>query len=418
MEKKQVLINNLYALRAGLSVISEQKDEVDKEQAEYVKQKNSVNYELYQAIMDNFRCNIGQPYKLEVIQDGAAYEVAPLDFFEITDCPESYMLKNDPRAFPKKDAASFTYGLTAREEIMLYYGNEFDRQIDSGEIEAKIQARVDAYKKQIENCEEAIVKEKESVKKRTKKRRAFGIVFLTIAAILIVLGVVGSNIFGSAFPIVRIVLFVVGAILFLVGLIRSLSRANDDLVKSYSKTVAELTEELNKKLAIITMIKNREAEYAKLKDATNGAIQQHQTVCDNVYKVLNNQYGSIVDVRDWKYLDLIIYYLETGRADTMKEALQQLDKERQTKRIVGAIKTATAAICNTIHSEMSELRSTIQTGFAGLQQSIDSGFAQLSAIGQAQLEQMSLANALQAKANTTSEQLANDVAYMRKKLTY
>ena len=37
---------------------------------------------------------------------------------------------------------------------------------------------------------------------------------------------------------------------------------------------------------------------------------------------------------DWSNLDLIIYYLETNRADTIKEALQLLDEEIRTLVLV------------------------------------------------------------------------------------
>lgn len=43
---------------------------------------------------------------------------------------------------------------------------------------------------------------------------------------------------------------------------------------------------------------------------------------------LENAYGDILDSRDWDKLDKIIYLLETHRADTVKEALQLIDRER------------------------------------------------------------------------------------------
>lgn len=43
---------------------------------------------------------------------------------------------------------------------------------------------------------------------------------------------------------------------------------------------------------------------------------------------LENAYGDILDSRDWDKLDKIIYLLETYRADSVKEALQLIDRER------------------------------------------------------------------------------------------
>lgn len=48
----------------------------------------------------------------------------------------------------------------------------------------------------------------------------------------------------------------------------------------------------------------------------------------DVKKALDNSYGDILDSRDWDKLDKIIYLLETHRADTVKEALQLIDRER------------------------------------------------------------------------------------------
>lgn len=159
-------------------------------------------------------------------------------------------------------------------------------------------------------------------------------------------------------------------------------------------------------------------QYRACKRDANKLIEPKMQLHNAAYNALVETYAGVLDQRDWPYLDLLIYYFETDRAGTMREALQQLDRERQTQQIVGTIQTATMTICRTIQEEMSVLRGTIQMGFAALQTSIDRGFAQMNAIGQAQLEQLSLANALRAKANATSEQLMRDVSYMKSKLTY
>lgn len=85
-----------------------------------------------------------------------------------------------------------------------------------------------------------------------------------------------------------------------------------------------------------------------------------------IYDSLVKQYKSVLDIRDWKYLDLIIFYFETGRADTLKEALQQVDRQVQTNEIIKAVKSASASICKTIESSMSSLEDTIAIGFNNL----------------------------------------------------
>ncbi|MDE7082381.1 MAG: hypothetical protein K2O89_01595 [Clostridia bacterium] len=49
----------------------------------------------------------------------------------------------------------------------------------------------------------------------------------------------------------------------------------------------------------------------------------------DVKMTLENTYGDILNYRDWDKLDMIIYLLETYRADTIKEALQLIDREQQ-----------------------------------------------------------------------------------------
>ncbi len=56
------------------------------------------------------------------------------------------------------------------------------------------------------------------------------------------------------------------------------------------------------------------------------ASENGMTLDDSVK--LENAYGDILDSRDWDKLDKIIYLLETYRADSVKEALQLIDRER------------------------------------------------------------------------------------------
>ena len=56
-----------------------------------------------------------------------------------------------------------------------------------------------------------------------------------------------------------------------------------------------------------------------------------------MYERLVAQFKSVLDIRDWKYIDLIIFYFESGRADTLKESLQQVDRPVQTDEILKEI---------------------------------------------------------------------------------
>ncbi len=85
-----------------------------------------------------------------------------------------------------------------------------------------------------------------------------------------------------------------------------------------------------------------------------------------MYERLVAQFKSVLDIRDWKYIDLIIFYFESGRADTLKESLQQVDRRVQTDEIVKEIRIAGQNISATIRMSMNELRGDLNKSFAKL----------------------------------------------------
>lgn len=74
---------------------------------------------------------------------------------------------------------------------------------------------------------------------------------------------------------------------------------------------------------------------------------------------LASAFTPTIDLRDWENLDLVIFYMETGRADTIKEALQQVDRQRQNNAIIDAIGLATKQISATISNGMLALGMTV-----------------------------------------------------------
>lgn len=149
-----------------------------------------------------------------------------------------------------------------------------------------------------------------------------------------------------------------------------------------------------------------------LKSIENGYGEQSQKISQNLsdslkevkgtygklYSVLEREFSALLDPRDWKYTDLVIFYFETGRAETMKEALQLVEREVQTQRIVGAIEIASERVCR-----------TITTAAATISAQLNVISAQLGAV----IRQQEMQNALLAKASTTSEQLMSDVQYIK-----
>lgn len=79
-----------------------------------------------------------------------------------------------------------------------------------------------------------------------------------------------------------------------------------------------------------------------------------------IYSSLESQFSCILDTRDWESLDFIIYLLETGRAESVKEALQQLDFHRQTDKIAEAVNNASRSICDRISTANKDIEKAIE----------------------------------------------------------
>lgn len=129
------------------------------------------------------------------------------------------------------------------------------------------------------------------------------------------------------------------------------------------------------------------------------SLRQVKTTYEKLYSVLEKEYSALLDPRDWKYVDLVIFYFETGRAETMKEALQLVEREVQTQRIVGAIEMASERVCR-----------TITTAAVVISTQLNVISAQLGTV----VRQQEIQNALLAKANTTSEQLMSDAQFIKR----
>lgn len=197
-------------------------------------------------------------------------------------------------------------------------------------------------------------------------------------------------------------------------------------------------EEYNNSIADIQIV--NENLYAQKKD-TEIQIEQHVSELTNsisavvkeatLYnKVLVNEYTSLLNPADWHNTDLCIFYLQTGRADSIKECLLLADRQRQNDEIVGTIKAAGDRICGEIRSGFTALGSTMVACINALSMQIDSLGNSLSAqhndtmnalsiienSNTALLSATQLNNALQAKANETSEALLRDYKYVQNRM--
>ena len=100
-----------------------------------------------------------------------------------------------------------------------------------------------------------------------------------------------------------------------------------------------------------------------------------------IKQALISTYNPILNVSDWGSLDNILYYLITNRADSVKEALQLMDRQNQTNAITDAISSAGSSISGAITQGFNELQSSLSTHFKNLSTKISSIESSIEAVG-------------------------------------
>lgn len=155
----------------------------------------------------------------------------------------------------------------------------------------------------------------------------------------------------------------------------------------------------------------------------------------DMQSTLETNYMSVIMQSDWENIDMVIYYLSTGRADDLKEALQLYDRQKQTDDIVGAIKQAEYTIANEIRSGMRALgKAMIQcfdrlsnqltkqhletiTMLGSINQSIQENTAAITAMETTQIiSNEKLRRSLTEKIDSSSKKLVSDMKSMKKKI--
>ncbi len=96
-----------------------------------------------------------------------------------------------------------------------------------------------------------------------------------------------------------------------------------------------------------------------------------------IKKAMNQQFGYLITEADWGNVDLLIFYLNTGRADSLKEALLLVDKQKQTDQIVHAIRSAAEHMSATIRENTYRLSSVIVGCYSKLSDQINANHADL-----------------------------------------
>ncbi len=191
--------------------------------------------------------------------------------------------------------------------------------------------------------------------------------------------------------VLSIIMFVVGVCLFTLSLISGIDEMDSSiafvyltmaiggivlvsafgyLIKNFKKNVEADNRHINELKKFNRLFKEYEEKYDSLQQTYNKFKNKNISDGSKIIGGLKSQFNSLVDYRDWQYLDIIIYNIETRRADSMKEALILMDREVQTQRIEKAICTATMFISKTLVDGFTMINYTLESNFAMLNESI------------------------------------------------
>ena len=123
-----------------------------------------------------------------------------------------------------------------------------------------------------------------------------------------------------------------------------------------------------------TQLEELKTQLPVLQDKLNSAKQAYALteevvlpVSNAIYEAMLSKYGEFLDEREWGIVDLLIYYFETGRADTLKEALLHADQQRALQKIVEAVLMANENICQTMDRSLRNLGDRLTCSISMLQ---------------------------------------------------
>ena len=169
--------------------------------------------------------------------------------------------------------------------------------------------------------------------------------------------------------------------------------------------VKEAKDKIDAQNKEISKLKNDGGTYAMV--STNSM----KTISMNIHEAAVKEYGDVLDSRDWKYLDYIIFVFETGRADTIKEALGVLDQRIQTNEIIESIGQATAVVSSQISRSSKEICQYVSISAQRIcDTTLNSAIATVKAVGMVNQSVIGLSGDvanLQSSVNTSMTKLVN-----------
>lgn len=158
-----------------------------------------------------------------------------------------------------------------------------------------------------------------------------------------------------------------------------------------------------------------------------------------VYRALVKTYGSFFHPDNWQNLDRVVYYLSTGRAESLRDALNLMDQRLNAEMIANEIKASSNMIAKeiqmsteqtvyalgrcadelstAIHSVGNSINRTILDLGESINANTRMGAAQVAATNRL-VSAQELNNSLQRQSNKTMEQMLNDYQVVNNRVHY
>lgn len=273
----------------------------------------------------------------------------------------------------------------------------------------KVKERLSFAEKNVEKANNEYQKERSDWQKGLKRNRTILILLCCVTLVAIILAVVGRLVDLESLMYLGIAASVFCGIGTIVFWFFAISLVKDVKPTESKVTVAEIDMERLKKAEkdILPMIDT----LSSLQEDEEGKALQAEVyeAVEPVRSALVQTYSGIIDERDWQYLDLVIFYYETRRADSIKEALQLVDRQKQTEMIVSAVQEAGREICSAIYNAAQMLASTIVKCCNIICKNMNANAA-------AVVDALTLQNSLLEEASRTSAQMAEDIKFIKSKM--
>ncbi|MBQ4584829.1 MAG: zinc ribbon domain-containing protein [Clostridia bacterium] len=250
-----------------------------------------------------------------------------------------------------------------------YLSRDFKRQNDENLVE----------KKKLEN---AFNSSKKDFNKILALLITFISLFLLFGGLFTLAAVYSSELGGFAY--LGLLIFLIVSIVYIVKLVKEkkyLNRAEANL-NSFLRSTHVVSEENMEKLFrasdeyknLVDEYESKRTAYLEAKNFDYSQLVNNIVIAKNscamLYKKLYpsfiSKFESTLNSADWSNIDLILFNLETGRANTLKEALLQIDQSKGSSGRGVNFENATKMVCKSIESSHTKMRQMISSCVASM----------------------------------------------------